>query len=392
MEIHDLRVYDRSRVVTDWKCPRMRYLQYELGGKGVVKSVTSLELLMGQILHDGFAAIAAGVDIEGIATAAFTQLYESLHNQMDYDPEGDNYAKEQATLVEGILRGFYKYQWPKLISRFPKVVMIEEELGHAHDGLYFMAKPDLVLTNEAGEICYLEYKSTSTMTDEWVNSWDTAIQVHSTCKAIENKLGERVDMVIVQGLYKGFESYGKQSSPFCYGYFRKGSPPFSQDQWLYEYKAGFKRFPIWEREGGLKQWIDEMPDEVLGHQFPQTPPIFVNDDMIERFFYQRGMRENEIKLAMQMIEASEEIGDEVGKRNIIDVAFPQRFDQCKPAYGRQKPCPYRMICFGPKELNPLEHGFEWRTPHHQPELDAWNRKEAEDDSPEITTGPIESVD
>jgi hypothetical protein len=131
---------------------------------------------------------------------------------------------------------------------------------------------------------------------------------------------------------------------------------------LYEYKAGFKRQPVWELEGGVKKWVDGMPDDLLSQQFPQTPPIFVKEKLVNDFFKQQAVREHEIMLANQMLEGA----DEESKEAILNTCFEQHFDECFPFIG--KPCPYRILCFGNVE-DPLNSGFEYRVPHHEKELE-----------------------
>lgn len=374
MSTQELRLYDRSRVTTDWTCPRMRYLQYELEGKGIVPTTSAFPLWMGTCIHDGLSGVARGVDIDLLATTAEVQVRESLLSQTSGVAEEVEFAFEQGALVEGILRGFHKHVWPRLIQEFPLILHIEEEMEYVHDGLLFMSKPDLVLAKEdKSEIVYVEYKSTSSKKEGWVNAWETAVQLHSTIKAIEATHGEKVDKVIVQGLYKGYESYGKQGSPFCYAYERKGQPPFSNDEVRYEWKAGFKRSPVWERAGGVRAWVEGMPPEVLGDQFPQAPPIFVKEELVSSFFTQRGWREKEIGLACNMLE----FVDEEGRSGILDVAFPQRFDKCREPWGdggKGRKCDYLRIChggvLGVSEGTPAA-GFEFRAPHHAQEEERW---------------------
>jgi hypothetical protein len=104
-----------------------------------------------------------------------------------------------------------------------------------------------------------------------------------------------------------------------------------------------------------------MPDHILGDQFPQAPPIFIKDDLINAFFRQRTYREQEIALATKLI--SEHKDDAEAVEEILTVAFPQRFDQCYPS-GFGKPCPYTRLCFGPQGLDPLQEGYNWRDEEH----------------------------
>jgi hypothetical protein len=361
-------LHDRSRAITDWKCERKRYYEYEYGGRGIVPDNTALELYMGTAIHDGLAGIAyqhshGVVDIDTLATAGRQQMAQALLIDLngEVEAEATQFANEQAALVEGLLRGFYKFVWPKLMAQYPIIVAVEQEMIYKHDNMIFMSRPDLVVKDNEGSCFYIEYKSTSSKREEWVNSWNTAVQVHSSIRAIEATTGEKVTGVVIQGLYKGFQSYGKQSSPFCYAYHKGGTPPFSSSETIYEYRSGFKRIPTWELDGGVKTWVEGMPENVLAEQFPQTPPIFVRDDLVDSFFKQRAGREQEIELANELLKMVE---DEEDKTALLNSAYNQNFEQCQPSFGHG--CPYRMLCHGGVD-KPLEHGFAWRVPNHQME-------------------------
>lgn len=367
-EVSNLILFDRSRTVTDWQCPRRRYYGYDYGGRGLVGAGLALELFLGTSIHDALAAIAmqqrqeGKVDIDRIVERATTTVRETLSEEQQFEVGAGevDFAQEQAALVEGLLRGFHKVVWPALLAEYPQIVAVEQEMEYqVDDRLTFMAKPDLILANEAGEWVYIEYKSTSSKKEEWINSWNTAVQLHSTIKAVEATLGQAPTHVKVVGLYKGYVSYGKQNSPFCYCYKKAGNPPFFQDQVQYDYKPGFKRSPVWELEGGVRGWVEEMPHAMLVDQFPTTPPIFVNEDLVSSFFEQRKWREHEIDLAKSLLES----GEESAKEGILDITFPQRFDQCLPAYGHG--CPFRKLCFS--GVDPLSAGYEWRESHHAKE-------------------------
>lgn len=377
-------VYDRSRTTTDWDCPRKRYWQYEHEGTGITPEVDAVELFTGSVIHDAMSAIAQAqlnlvampsgeVDIDGIALAAANKMmaYHCPEDLQNVDSVVV-YAKEQAALIYGMLKGFYQQQWPKLMEKYD-IVCVEEEMFYIHDQygkgdlkahFVMMVKPDLVLRDKtSGELVYLEYKSTSSKKEGWMAQWEDAVQVHSTLNAIEQTFGERPVYVIVQGLYKGYESYGKQSSPFCYAYGKQGQPPFSKTEYSYEYKYGLRRIPTWELDGGTKAWVEGMPEAILADQFPQTPPIFCNDDLIENYFMQRAMRELEIKMAKQIIATADELGTKV----VLNGAFPQRFDRCKIPTTPPRLCPMRLLCHGNCK-DPLKAGFTKREPHHELEI------------------------
>lgn len=364
--------YDRSRVTTDWRCQRARYHGYEFEGKGVTSSGLALELYMGSAIHDGLSAIAHGVDIDAVASAAQQQVFQALMGDSNGEDETYTFAMEQSSLVEGLLRGFYKAVWPRLLTTYPQILAVEQEMLYEHNNLSFMSKPDIVMQTADGDtVAYIEYKSTASKREDWINSWDTAVQLHSTIRAVEATIGTKVDVVVVQGLFKGFRSYGRQNSVMCYGYFRSGNPPFSYPETRYEYASGFKRVPTWEMAGGVKKWVEDMPENILADQFPQTPPIFIKDDLIDAFFAQRAVREHEIKLANQMLAATDDV--EIFTA-ILNTTYPQKFSECVPGWG--KPCSFRQLCHGGGD-HPLNHGYTWREPHHTPEAEQWATLAAE---------------
>src|SRR3954469_23999678 len=135
-KIIPLRFMDRTRTVQDWKCKRSRYWGYEHEGRGLSKTSTSIELFMGITIHDSLAAIAhfqkAGetVPIDAIASTAFKQMFDNLTLGHENDYEAIDYANEQATLTEGLLRGFHKHVWPRLMETYPKIVAIETEMEY----------------------------------------------------------------------------------------------------------------------------------------------------------------------------------------------------------------------------------------------------------------------
>lgn len=367
------KLFDRSRVTTDWTCPRRRWWEYEYGGRGIVPPTQAVELFYGTTLHDALAALATDHVVgcrrlDLIAIVAGQAIRSALMAASTADAETtDTVASEQQTLVEGIIRGFYKHVWPRLIGCYPKILAIEQEMLFPVEGWTFMARPDLVLEGQAGELVYVEYKSTSSKRESWVEMWDTAVQIHSAVKAIEAHLGRPVEQVIVQGLYKGYvDGYGKQTSPFCYGYVKPAGVR-SLASVSYTYQSGARRTSTWTHEGGVKAWVEGMPEEALAAQFPQAPPIFVNEDLVSTFFAGQVMRENEIRAARSMLTTPGVPVLEAERQRIMLTVFPQHFESCKPA-GRS-PCPYIGLCFGQVE-DPLQAGYEWRTPNHELERQA----------------------
>lgn len=374
--------YAKSRVEVDWTCKRKRYWSYEYDDTGLDKvGASPIELVMGSCLHDGLAAIAHGLPIDDIAKAGYDQMQTGIMEAYGGVEDFITLSHEQAALVEGILRGFHKHAWPLLLQQYPNIFAIEEPIIYPHDltGNYcaegpfaFFTKPDLLLEDKEGNLFYIEYKSTSANHDAWINSWQTAVQVHSVCRAVKHHFKRDVAAVIVQGLYKGYHQYNKQNSPYCYAYHRPGNPPFSKHEFRYDYAAGFKKYPTWLMPGAVKGWVGGMPSQMLTEQFPQTPPIFYNEDQITAYFAQRAMREAEISAAAKAL-VNKELDQE--KRNfILDMSFPQDFSQCQVPTRQARICPFKQLCFGDPS-NPLEAGFRKRSARLEKEIAEWQDKQ-----------------
>lgn len=359
METHPIKLYwSRSACVKDWTCPRARWYGYEYAGRGLSPATIDLNLFIGICVHDAIAALVAGVDIDVLCAAANQQMHAAL------DPANGNFdelefAKEQACLVEGMIRGYHRHVWPIFREDYPTIVASEREFVYEHDGLSFLSKPDLLVRDAIGDLHYIEFKTAAYVKEQWINQWQTAVQLHSSVKAVEATLGEKVMSVIVQAFLKGGEYYGKQGSIFCYGYARAAEPPFTKAVLAYEYKAGLRKFPVWELPGGVKEWVAKMPTNVLSQQFPQVPPIFPNDDLVNAFFRQRATREHQIKGASARINGNELTDAE--KQTQLDDYFPQVFEKCNPGFGFG--CEFRTLCHG-FHPDPLEAGFSLRTSHH----------------------------
>lgn len=360
--------YSRSAVTADWSCPRKRFWQYESFNRGIVGEGLELPLFIGTVLHDALAAVAYELDLEEICGAAREQIIGQLSSS---EPDAQYFAEEQLALVEGLIRGYHRAIWPAFKAQFPEVIAVEGSLLYEHDGLTFMAKPDLVVRDTDGQLWYLEYKSTSSTKPEWAASWSTAVQLHSSIKALERQLGEPVAGVIVQGLYKGYEQRGKQQSPFCYAYHRPAEPPFRKAIWSYEWKSGLTKYPTWEMPGGVKKWVADFPDDLLQQQFPQVPPIFVNEQLVQNFFKQRASREHEIRQARNSIMAAVDQGRIEDSEALLNQHFQQHFEHCRPGWGSG--CAYRKICHGNAGADPFSAGYTLRDSHHAPEQELLQR-------------------
>lgn len=147
-------IFDRSRHEAYEKCPRKRFLEYELpmqfvqvdvlpngdeeGGvyeaRGISKRNVAVPLLSGSMVHkvaefflNGYgedAAIASGL-------AAYDEEVTTRGIELDeLAPEPTWVIKVQRALVEALGRGWIRYVYPKFAAEF-KVLMVEQEMRAA---------------------------------------------------------------------------------------------------------------------------------------------------------------------------------------------------------------------------------------------------------------------
>lgn len=353
-------LFHRSAAVCDWQCPRKRFYNYEFLGRGIVPPESAYELYLGTLIHDGIAALTNNVPIDAIVEAGIKQLRGKLLEGREMEDDAQFFANEQCALAEGLLRGFYKARWPQICEEYPEVVVCEQELIYNYeiDGrkLRFLSKPDLVRRDREGQLWLFEWKTTSSNKEEWIHQWETAVQVHAQIRTVEEALGEPVAGCIVQGFYKGYEDrrWNRWESHFCYGYHKPGNPPFEREQWQFEYKYGFKKAPLWNREGGVKRWVEEMPMAMLSSSYPCTPPIFLKSHLVEEFFQQQGMRELDIR------EHRDVNPFDPNDLPVMRRYFPQHWEACN-AWNRE--CGYKRLCHG-APVDPLTIGYQLRHSHH----------------------------
>ena len=340
-----------SRASADWSCNRKRYWGYEKDGTGYTKNETTLPLLIGSGVHEAASFLAKGTDVE----EAVRMVVPGFRDDLEGSGVAEANIFEQAALVEGIIRGLDRYAIPSLEAEYPEVVMVEEPLEVEIDGVVFVGIVDLVRRAPDGRTIIIDYKTTSSNRTQWIDSWVLNPQVHVYADLYRRATGDPVEGMVIQGAYKGYHNYGKQNSIFCYGYERKAAPPFTNSSWTYEYQGGYRKSPVWTAKT-VKEWVDNMPIDVLTKQFPQTPVIFPVTQIADDFYSQEVKREEHLNAFRRS-----EVRVPVTGRN-LDVLFRKNLNACQPSFGA--PCKYLNMCqlgsqpedegFEPRELNDRE--------------------------------------
>lgn len=379
-----LLFFDRSRVQTDGGCRRARYYLTEYENRGIVLGGRKpLYFIIGDVVHacldDMSKAAEAGVEVDIALLEAVLQprtavLWETLWSMSvgEDEEEGRRLADETSCLVEGLIRGFHRHMWPLLIRDYD-IIGGEREIIYDYDIdgqlVRFGCRPDLLARKkDGGGVWYFEYKTPGSLGRTWFEQWTTAIQLQAGAWATGRVVGEEVEGAIVQALYKGDKDrQGRSTSPFTYCYYKPGNPPFTAEQFSQDYKpagSGWTRRAVYTLPGGCEAQVRRLSGEVLAAQFPQSPPVFLNEDLVRDWLRQTALRELEIKRASEELRKKE--WPEGRKQRLMDTVFRQNFDTCTPYKG--SPCQYRHICHGGAQLPTVENEgvgmYVWRQPHH----------------------------
>lgn len=377
-----LRFVDRSRVVTDWTCPRRRYWSYEHEGLGVTPKQRPLYFDVGDAVHKALSALTARPTAVDAVVEEVIAAFR-LANTSRW--EGDDTWKldEQACLVEGIVRGWHRYVLPRILKDYTLVATEEEFPYKVNDWLTHGVKPDRLLQRKVDQtLWYRETKTAASLGPHWGDQWVRAIQLHATAYMLGSLLGTQVEGMVVEGILKGYDREGKASSIFCYGYTNGGTVRGPEVD--YQWRPGRRKAPVWSMRGGVKAWVAAMPNEVLSTQFVESPPVFLQTRLVEAYLRQLEKREAGIAEVMGVLAATT---DEVSRQYLLDSGFPQHFSQCHPAFGSK--CGDLDLCFNPHvAANPAQGGFVPRVPHHKADP-AWALVEKVELAPGTWMGEVE---
>ena len=248
-------------------------------------------------------------------------------------------------------------------------LMVEHELVLDRDVLWIATTPDRVLRRKMdGKIIIRDYKGVGGwgISKGWLDSWPYAIQMNILIAAVGEELGEAVGFAQVVGLNKGQEKFGRLNHPYVWAWFSE------KDGWVPQGEGGGRKDltarPVWEYPDGILEWVKKLGPEVASAQFGFSPPIYLNERLLEDLVESRTRREREVKVFRSRAQA---------ERSVRVTHFEPRFSKCRPAFG--SPCPYLAACHNAVvNKDPLGSGeYVKRVPHHDMERIG---KELEDDT------------
>lgn len=349
---------DRSGAATDDKCGYKYWLNRKAGpeGKGLVPAKEEFALMVGRETHSDLAAIA---DMDDISPEHLQSVCDDITSQLTEDDKNDQRKMEILYRRLGWLVGFALFVEPKIREIYDNVG-VEDELILDRNPLWVPFTPDRVLRNRAtGRLEYREYKTTIASNQKWMHSWFFAIQLHIALAGLNEELeSETVHFAQVMGLMKGYESAADHRlvHPYVWGYYNA-----TQEKWSCEYQRGgeWTPMPVWEFPKGIVAWVQACGEDIARIQFPHTPPVFLNERMLEKWVSRRLNRQRNISYVEKACREDPKIRD---------IHFEQKTDQCRPGFG--DPCAYLRICWNAEDdANPMRSGeYVSRQPHHAVEI------------------------
>jgi hypothetical protein len=342
---------DRSAGDLDDKCGMAFYWSRLYKCKGIATKTVNDNLLTGTEIHDDLANIGEATDPLEEARKLADEILDVI------GPDSPTLVKEHAYRRAGWALAFAKWIEPMLRKDWDNVG-IESELILDRSPLWVPVQPDRVLKHKTQKVLrYLEFKSTKFANNQWMNSWQKAIQLHVGLKAASEELGEEVNYANILGLMKGEERDGLLRHPYIWGYRNTDT-----EEWTHDYNKarGMKWIlePIWRYPGGLEKWVDFLGEGIGKSMFPMSQPVMFNEELFESWVTRKKSRMEQVSRTVDLCADNKEL------RQII---FEQRQQQCTPAFGT--PCEFNGACWN-KSINsdPLGHGYVERIPHHDVEI------------------------
>lgn len=349
---------DRSAAEVDDRCGMEYWWNRIAEGGGVVRKTVPEALAVGAAVHEDMEVIAT---LEDISPAALASYCDSLLVHLTEEDRLDTKRMESLYRRLGWFVSWGLFKEPSIRAEWDTIA-VETELILDRSPLWLQVKPDRLLRKKSDHnfVKYMEYKSARSCNSNWLESWKYSIQLHSSLKAIQEELGKSIQYAQIIGLQKGTVSSadGRLVHPYVYGYYNRSS-----NEWEHRYEKArtsvWEPMPVWEFESkdgtALVNWVTRCGQSVADTQFPSTPPIFLNEKILNEWVTRRTYRLRVIE------EVKDECLTDESKRAIF---FEKRTKNCRPAFGEA--CQYLPLCWNAfRGRNPLGTAeFIKRTPHH----------------------------
>lgn len=417
--LSDVVVVDRSRHECWQVCPRKRYWEYHYDGIGLQRTAHSVPLLTGSIVHEGLAALMIGAPVDiavNAALAGYDAEIKARSLEDTHDPNVDVHThflwlvKSNRALIEGLIRAYALIRLPKVLAEYEILEVEREEeatfivggsggaiaQGQGTQGqspagrtVKFLARTDALTRRRAdGQLYIRNFKTVSDASNTWQAAFRYDTQTISEVIAVEQRLGQRVSGVIIDGLIKQPRKceYPKGSgvwhhcSPLIWGWQRPGNPPIDSEDWQSQYEwqdafgktsrlgKGYSRKLVSESyPGGVQAWIAQLGESILADQFIELPPILRADWQVEEWLDTTlNLEVNIGQYAADVNELVERHADDgYGYREHLLRRYFPKFtanSNCFHQFGSQ--CSCFALCWGGAADDPLANGYQRRIPNH----------------------------
>ena len=379
----------RSAIVDREECDRLRLLGWELDGTGYQPRSGSVATLSGIHLHEGFSALLGDRMSISDSVARMLEGYRKDFEragirQATGDPEF--VLKEQTWVLELALRGWHMKRYPNFIEEYEVVSTERQWRWQLTDGIVLPLRMDaIVRRHDDGLLHIVDFKGTSTGSNDWMDSHENSRQTTLYITALEEYSGEHVGGMIYEGIIRGgYKTDTAKSSPFYgwkiqqtpYAYAYKLEDPLGMHVWEPNYtsRKGFVKSVVWD-DHTPEQWLKRLDSAgVLDKLFiagqPVNPPPQLRQSMRRQIAHEE--REWFIGLArfneLRQLHGTD-LHPEVQEH--LEMWAPQKTGRCNK-YGEDYKCPFKAangVCFlqNATELLPEDDYFQRRIPHHAPE-------------------------
>jgi hypothetical protein len=322
-------VVSDSRSRTDVRCRRERFYSTEYGGHGITSAQGGAPLELGIVVHDAITtAIIERRPAKTAAAEAQAKMEKSVKDNM---MQGDE-AFDLPVMAAAMVYGFLTRVWPGYAEAYDIVIVEDACTWTGPAGIVWYARPDILLRRKVDDtLWYLELKTTGLDPSRFCRIWGHKTQMHLGARCVEATIGEPVEGVIVQGLWKGTKYKGATRSKMLGGYCRQAIGAVGKTVWRVEHAGGFTYRTALEYDGGITAWIDALPNEVVAEYFPCTPPITPDPEYLDNYVAQRTYRETEIAqwhADMDELERAVEAG--VITEEVYEARFNQSLNEVWP--------------------------------------------------------------
>lgn len=348
---------DRSGAELDDKCGQAYFWNRKFGGIGIVPKEESKHLTVGALTHEDMHMAATMEDISE------TKIKAIVDGILDGLTAGEQELQQRMEMLYRRLGWFIAwllFMEPAVRETY-ETITTEAEMVLDRDPLWVSVTPDRIVRHRSsGHLEYWEYKTTISASTKWMMSWVYKIQLHLGIAVVQEELEKPVKHAHVIGLMKGTEDYnGNLRHPYVYAYHNTET-----QEWTHDYQkarsAAWTKRGVWFYPDGLVAWVKKLGSEVALAQFPMSPPVALNADMLNEWTFRRKMR------LMRINRAPEHGGNLQEKMHWV--TFEKKQNQCRPPFGDQ--CPYLQACWNAEiGKDPIGSGiYVKRQPHHQLEI------------------------